>query len=285
MSAPGSHGAPGGYGAPGGPGAPRRGWGPLLVGAIAFAIVFLLILAGTIAYVMVRRSAAEARASESSRSAPATTGPSATDPLSGLPSADPSASATPGSAAPSGQAEYCWYNVQRDRSSVNPEGRIRGGALEISVPEGYTAEGSGRIAFADDDSFSSLTVEPGWIAVVGAGRIHWQDGYAYPGAQAASERLFDCMVNSSLTWGTSVSQRHLEDRATVPVTIDGVSGYRTSGRVVFDRTRLTTTTGTEVVLIVLDTAGGPSFFMADSAVGVEASAAGARAAEESLRVV
>lgn len=255
---------------------PQRGGGPrvgpVAIGLIAFALVFLLIIGGTTAFLVVRSVT-------SGRDGGGTASTETTNP-----STDTAAS-TDDEHSPTEKAEFCWVNDAEGRESTNAGGAVRGGNVQFTVPKGYSTSVPMSMPFSDDSDGVAMEVDTNWVALIGAGRVVWQTGYEYPGDKKAAERLLDCRLNDSAVYGSRVSQRHIEDQKIEAVTVDGVSGYRASGTVVFDKTSLTKTTGSTFVFIVLDTKGGPSYFYAEGALGVDESITAAADAEKSLAVV
>jgi FlaG/FlaF family flagellin (archaellin) len=250
--------------------APRTGerTGPqhaFAAGAITFVAVLALIVGGTLGV----------RALVGGGSPGPTAGP--TPPASSTASESATAS---GSAEP----EWCW-DVDSDsaaRTSTNPEGRLRGGGLEFVAPSGFDELRSNSWApFTNDAQTATATVEDDWVSSLTVAQVVWQDGVEYPGAETASGRILDCMVSNVSLWD-GTSQRTLEDRVTTPVTIDGMSGYRTSGNLMFGTSDLTKTTGSALTVIVVDTPEGPSMFSAEIAIGVDDHEKAEKDAERSL---
>ena len=103
--------------------------------------------------------------------------------------------------------------------------------------------------------------------------------FEYPGAEAASKTITNCFYSANI-WGDTKG-RSLDDQVTEPVTIAGMPGYRTTGIVNFSHSPMELTSATELVVVVLETDQGPSVFVTETAVGVEAHE---EAAERSLRV-
>ncbi|MCQ6380029.1 hypothetical protein, partial [Bacillus cereus] len=85
----------------------------------------------------------------------------------------------------------------------------------------------------------------------------------YPGDETASERMVDCIVAAGSIWGDT-SQRTVENKVTEPVTVSGLPGYRTRAELHFGQHDLETFSATEIVVVVLTTPEGPSFFHSDT---------------------
>jgi hypothetical protein len=250
------------------PTAPGGGGGrgtPLLIGGIAFAVVFLLIVGGTIGYLVLRGGG---------------------DPTSGedTPTTPASESASEdGSATPTEQVEEqrCWSPDSMERSSSNPSGKLRGGGLQFIPPAIYDVRQSPRgVAFMNDTQGAFAQVEDGWHSGLAVGAVEWQPGIEYPGAEVASQRIVSCYFSASI-WGDTEG-RSLDDQVTEPVTIAGLPGYRTSATVNFAKIDLEKTSATHLSVIVLDTPQGPSAFLEETAIGVTEHEEGAAAALESL---
>src|SRR5699024_2755566 len=97
---------------------PRRSRHPLLIGGIAFAIVFLLVVGTTVAYLVFRPGGGGAPEAGTS---PATESASVTD--AGTDGTETSATPT------EVEAERCW-TPEQERTSDNPSGKLRGGGLQ-----------------------------------------------------------------------------------------------------------------------------------------------------------
>lgn len=224
----------------------------LLVGGISFAIVFLLIVGGTVAFLVFRPGGTGGRddGTTSPRTSPAS------------PSTSESASLKPYT-----DGEYCWRPSAK-RTSTNPSGRLRGGGLEVVPPDIYDARTNySMYAFTNDVQVAAAPVEKSWASTLTVGKVEWEDGYEYPGAEIASKRILDCTYSNSSNWGDT-SQRSLVDEITEPVTIAGMPGYRSSATVKFGKHNLTKTDSTLMVVVVLETPDGPSLFASDTSAGV-----------------
>lgn len=243
---------------PGGPGGGRSG--ALLIGGITFAIVFLLIVGLTVAFLVVRTttSGGEETATATSSSAEESTPTE--------PTGDPTDTGE-ATASPTAEKERCW-NPERTRESSNPSGRLRGGGLQFIPPSGFDGRAPLNYgAFLTDGQVALATIEGDWTSNVGVAAVEWQPGYEYPGNKAASERILECMYSDSTMWGDT-SQRSLEDQVTEPVTVAGMPGYRTSAVLTFGQHSFEKFESTKLVVVVVDTPQGPSAFIADIAVGV-----------------
>lgn len=258
---------------PTGPGSPRGGQGTaLLYGVIAFAAVFLLIVGGTVGFLLLRPDGTTPVATGSATSTETDTAASDGGTDQGSASATPTEEVTP---------ERCWSPENQTRTSSNPSGRLRGGGLQFIPPALYTERGrpSG-VSFADDLQGAQAKVEDSWYSTMFVGAVVWQPGIEYPGAEEASQQIVSCFFSAPI-WGEAKG-RSLDDEVTEPVTISGMSGYRTTATVNFSSSPLTLTTGTELVVVVVDTPQGPSVFGTETAVGVPEHEAAADEALESL---
>ena len=253
---------------PAAPGGRGGGPAPLLVGAIAFAAVFLLIVGGTIGYLMLRGNGPEPSAGGAATATATTT------------SADPSQSA---SATPTGEVEEqrCWSPESIEHSSSAPSGKLRGGGLQFTPPDAYDRHRTpGGVAFMNDARGAYAEVEEDWYSGMSVGAVQWQPGVAYPGAEVASQKILSCYFSASI-WG-STQGRSLDDQVTEPVTVAGMTGYRTTATVNFSKSDLERTDATSLSVIVLETPHGPSVFMQETAVGV---AEHEEAADEALETL
>lgn len=227
----------------------------LLAGAVAFAAVFALIIGGTVAFLVLRGGAGGGDRPTASATSIDTTVP-ATDPV---PTPDPEIT-------PTGEAEFCWYNAEEKRTSVDPSGRIAGGGLQMAVPQGIDWQHQTSLPYVpalDDVSVITTPVDENWVALMAVGGVVWQPGYEFPGTEKAAQRVVDCFAGSSGPWDSMVSKRHVESTTTEAVEIGGLSGHRTDAVLVFDQHKLTKTSGTILTAIVLDVPDGPALFFSD----------------------
>ena len=246
------------------PSTPGGGGGratPLLIGGIAFAAVFLLIVGGTIGYLVLRGDGG--------------------DPSSGgtTPATDPSSA----SATPTGEVEEerCWQPETMERAGDNPSGKLRGGGLQFIPHAVYDQRQTPRgVAYVNDAQGAYAQVEDGWYSGMFVGAVEWQPGIEYPGNEVASEKIVACYFAASI-WGDTEG-RTLDDQVTEPVTIAGLPGYRTTATVNFAKAPMEKTSATSLTVIVLDTPQGPSVFMLETAVGVAEHEEAAAEALESL---
>ncbi len=238
---------------------------PLLIGGIAFAAVFLLIVGGTIGYLVLRGDGGD----PSSGGTATTTGPS---------SASASASATPTGEV---EEERCWQPETMERAGDNPSGKLRGGGLQFIPPAVYDQRQTPRgVAYVNDAQGAYAQVEDGWYSGIFVAAVEWQPGIEYPGNEVASEKILACYFAASI-WGDTEG-RTLDDQVTEPVTIAGLPGYRTTATVNFAKAPMEKTSATSLTVIVLDTPQGPSVFMLETAVGVAEHEEAAAEALESL---
>lgn len=251
------------------PTSPQQAPGPggrgstLLIGGIAFAVVFLLVVGVTVGYLVFRPTGD-----------PIADPPTSASTESGA--SDGSASATPTEV----EEERCWI-PEAERESQNPSGKLRGGGLQYIPPSSFKERGAPYwIAYANDLQGAQALVEATWYSTSFVGKIEWQPGIEYPGAEAASQKIVDCFFYKA-NWGDTTG-RTLDDKVTVPVTIAGMSGYRTTATVNFATDPLEKTDATALDIVVLDTPEGPSLFGTETAVGVTEHEKAAEEAYESL---
>lgn len=251
------------YTAPQSPQGPIGGRGAvLLVGGIAFALVFLLIVGATVAFLVLRSpgggGGGGGTASGTITETTTTRPPEITEPVT--------TTTVPDETTPITEEEMCW-SPMNERSSQNPSGRLRAGGIEIVPPDGFdTRMNRTYLAFTTDAITASAPVEGDWVSSVGVGKIEWQPGVEYPGAKGASERLISCLFGAPI-WGDT-SQRTLHDQVTEAVTIGGMPGYRTTAVLKFGKHSFTKTDSTRLEVVVLETPEGPSVYNSEVAIGV-----------------
>ena len=68
------------------------------------------------------------------------------------------------------------------------------------------------------------------------------------------------MVNNSTLWEPRVSSRTLENRSSSPVTINGMTGHKVTGRLMFHSTTLEDTEYEDITVVVVDTDKGPAVY-------------------------
>ncbi|MCT1386294.1 hypothetical protein M4D54_11775 [Brachybacterium sp. p3-SID1565] len=247
----------------------------LLIGGIAFALVFLLIVGGTVAFLVFRSSGGNGAGSGTgsttvSDSASATT----TEETA-------SATTTPPETTPIEEERHCWSPVN-ERTSKNPSGRLRGGGLEITPPAIFdTRANTTYLHFTTDAQTAMAPVEGSWVSSIGVGKLEWQPGVEYPGEKAAAERLVSCLYGNASIWGDT-SQRTLHDQVTEAVTIQGMPGYRSTAVLKFGKHNFTKTDSTRIDVVVLDTPEGPSVYSSEISIGVTEHEDAAAQAYESI---
>ncbi|ATG52771.1 hypothetical protein CFK38_15475 [Brachybacterium vulturis] len=241
----------------------------LLVGGIAFAVVFLLVVGVTVSYLVLRPGGGQ------EADGPPVTGSSTAT------AAAPTAEAEAGSPTPTDVvAERCW-TPEPERSSENPSGKLRGGGLQYIPPAVYAQRVTPRgIAYANDLQGAQALVEDSWYSTTFVGAVQWQPGIEYPGAEAASKTIVDCLFYANI-WGEAQG-RTLDDEITEPVTIAGIPGYRTTATVNFASDPLEKTDASALDVVVLETDEGPSVFGTETSIGVTEHEEAAEAAYASL---
>lgn len=259
---------------PHGPGGGRGG--AVLVGGIAFAIVFLMIVGLTVAYLVVRTSTSGSVGGGAATSETVTTGPEQTTEPTEAGETEPAETAT------SEVTEARCWSPDHERTSSNPSGRLRGGGLQFIPPAGFDNRSTGTwVNFLNDAQTAHAPVEATWVSTLIVGKVEWQPGVEYPGEEEAAERLVECLFSNAQIWGDT-SERTLHDEVTEPVTIAGMSGYRHRAVVEFGQHDLTRTDSTEIVAVVVATPEGPSAFISEVAIGVTEHEEGAEEAYASL---
>lgn len=254
----------------------------LLIGGIAFALVFLLIVGGTVMFLVLRSGGGSPGAGGRSGGEVTSTPPTESE----SPTSSPSSETPSASLKPSEDGEWCWSPENQKRVSKNPSGKLRGGGLDIIPPQTFDMRTSVPIwAFTTDAQTAGISVESTWSSSVTVGRLQWQDGYEYPGDEVASQRLINCISTSPGTWGSGKG-RKLSDIVTEPVTINGIGGYRSTATLSLgDPPPLKATDSYTLTVYVLNTESGPSVLAAEIATGVKDHEEGLNTVVESVTEV
>lgn len=238
----------------------------VLLGLLAFAAVFVLIVGGTAAVLLLRPAPADeggtgAPADEPGTVAPAepTGSPAPTDAPSPAPSAPVEAGTEP--------AE-CWSPALPSFDSLPSADVLSGGGLQVGLPEMFAPPGVPLgMPHLDDVQASQAPVEDGWFSTMIIGEVAWPPGVEPPGAEAASQRILQCLYEKDDMW-VQVRDRSLSDPVTEAVTVDGMDGFRTTAVVSFAADSLERTDATEITVVVLETGQGPAAFVTETALGV-----------------
>ncbi|GAA1285226.1 hypothetical protein [Brachybacterium alimentarium] len=239
--------------------------GPLLVGVLSFALVFLLIVGATVAYLVLRPSGLGGAGEQTT-------------------TAHSSAASATGSASPEPTevVEQRCYSPEYERTSTNPSGKLRGGGLQFIPPAEYSGRGStGPASFLNDTQIARGEVEKNWYSSATVGLVQWQPGIDYPGNEAASQRIAKCLFTDG-SWGGKATERTWDDEVTKPVTVAGMPGYETTAVVNFGHDTLERTDATAILVVVLEADEGPSALVLEHAVGVTEHEEAAEEAYESL---
>lgn len=235
----------------------------LIAGMIAFAVVFLLIVGGTVGFLVLRDSRSGTTGTETSQAVETPTTETATPPTESV------------------EEERCW-TPEYERTSTNPSGRLRGGGLEFVPPSDFTSRSNGTYAsFVNDAQTATAPLEGDWVEVLTVGAVQWQPGIDYPGDKEASERILECMYADGYLWGNT-SERSLHDQTTVPVTIAGMPGYKTTATLEFGVDDLELIDATTITVVVVDTPEGPSVFISEIGAGMTEHEEAAQEAYDSL---
>ncbi|WP_193104897.1 hypothetical protein [Brachybacterium sp. FME24] len=239
-----------------GPGGGRGG--ALLIGALAFAIVFLLIVGATVGYLVLRPTGGGDQAGDTTSASATPVDPEST-------SQDPEPSGEPTEVV-----EQRCFEPEYERTSSNPSSKLRGGGLEFIPPAAYSGRGSSGYAhFVNDSQIAYGEVEDSWISTITVGKVEWQPDVEYPGNEVASQKIAKCFFTDG-NWGEQARERTWDDETTQPVTVAGMPGYETRAMVNFGSDDLEKTDASEIVVVVLDTEQGPSALITETAVGVTA---------------
>lgn len=255
---------------------PRRpggGRGPaVLIGLASFAVVFVLIVGGTVTFLMLRPDPADGG---STTAAAPTRDPG---------QQSPATAESEDSPAPSAQGEdptQCWSPTIPSFDSLPTGDTLSGGGLQVQLPEMYQSPGVPvGLPYLDDVQASQAPVGTGWFSTMVIGAVAWHPGEQYPGAEIASQRIVTCLFERD-QWGQTQG-RTLDDVATTAVTIDGMDGYRTTAVVNFAEDPMERTDASEITVVVLETPQGPGAFVTETSLGVTEHEQAAAQAHESL---
>src|SRR5699024_2094337 len=185
----------------------------LLIGGITFAVVFLLVVGATVTFLVFRSGGG---GESGAGGAPVSESASATEAGTGSP--EESASPTP----PDVEPARCW-TPDRERTSSSPSGKLRGGGLQFIPPAVYDQRGNpSGIAYANDLQGAQALVEDSWYSTTFVGKVEWQPGIEYPGAEVASQMIADCMFYANI-WGDTQGRSLDEDRKSTRLNSSHVS--------------------------------------------------------------
>lgn len=162
----------------------------------------------------------------------------------------------------------CSVPERTDAPPASDPGKVRGGDLEYTLPEGW---GSGWYA----DSLPYLTeigadarnVEGNWFSVVNLGRVDFpEDEGGYPGRENAAVAIFQCYATTTGVVSHFGEHPEVTDYRSEALTVDGEAAWIVQATYHFeDPEKLETSSASIVTSIVVDTPDGPSALASDVA--------------------
>ena len=176
-----------------------------------------------------------------------------------------------------GQIIDCPQNSLDARSTIDSDGRMRGGGLSFVARRDWRAENV-FMPWLYDHNSQIKTIAPGWMSNISVGLVKTSEGFT--GTRQSAESLMSCMASSDLYIGFTGR----EDFRNQEYTLDGRSGWRITANVYVDNQGAIK--GDVVDIIVLDTgrADGFSVFISCATIDDRTNLDEVAAATDSLRV-
>lgn len=155
------------------------------------------------------------------------------------------------------------------QGSTTPQvpGKVRGGALEYTLPSTWTYEWTnGDLAYVSDAAGVGRHVEGNWYSVADLARVSWPKSEgSYPGAEKAAVTIFQCYATSAGLIEEFGDKPKVTDYRSEATTVDGHGAWLVQATYHFDNGSLKTTNQSVVTSLVVDTPGGPSVLISDVA--------------------
>ncbi|MDO5661634.1 MAG: hypothetical protein Q4G40_02975 [Brachybacterium sp.] len=187
------------------------------------------------------------------------------------------------------QAPTTDCTVQPQHSaSPQPSGKIRGGNLQFTIPNGWDVPwGNGNLAYMTDANGIGRNVEGYWYSVVNVGAVSWPDDEdgGYPGTESAAVAIFQCYATSAGVIEFFGEEPDITDYRSEAITVDGESGWIVQATYHFEEDQLQTSNSSVVTAIVVETPDGPSALASDVAADHEDHVQGLEDMIDSLEVV
>lgn len=176
-----------------------------------------------------------------------------------------------------GEIIDCPQNSFDARSTIDRDGRMRGGGLSFVARKDWRPEYV-FMPWLYDHNSQIKTIAPGWMSNLSVGEVKTSEGFT--GTRQAAESLMSCMASSDLYMGFSGR----DDFRNQEYTLDGRTGWRITANVYVDNQGAIK--GDVVDIIVLDTgrSDGFSVFISCATIDDRTNLAEVAEATDSLRV-
>ena len=259
---------------PGDPDGGGRGKGPLLaalIGGCAFLVVLLGVGALVLWQTVLSGGSADPTAKDPTSQQEPAEDPETSKHPEYTPTDDPSAEPESGEQTLLEKPTTECTLVDNEVTTEQAEGVLRGGGLEVPVPEDWNTGTNwySQTPYATDMSFIDQPVESGWYTVVGVGAVSWPEAEGeYPGAQEAARAIFQCSLTTDDAEELYDSPVDLSNYREEQITIDGMDAWLIQGdAAISDTALLHTVSAWRKVTIVVETPDGPAVFDGGAAVG------------------
>jgi hypothetical protein len=170
----------------------------------------------------------------------------------------------------------------------SPRGRIRGGDLEYTIPDGWDFPWHhSALPYMSEVAGQGRNVENNWYSVVNLGKVSFpEDEGGYPGLETAAVAIFQCYATTAGVITTFGENPTVTDYRTEATSVDGYPGWIVQATYHFeDPDALQTSSASIVTAIVVEGPDGPSALSSDVAADHEDHAAGLEEIIASLEVV
>lgn len=174
------------------------------------------------------------------------------------------------------------------RAQPSPSGKIRGGDLEYTIPDGWDYPWHhSALPYLSEVAGQGRNVEGNWYSVVNLGKVSFpEDEGGYPGLEPAAVAIFQCYATTSGVITTFGENPTVTDYRTEATSVDGHPGWIVQATYHFeDPDQLESSSASIVTAIVVEGPDGPSALVSDVAADHEDHAAGLEEIIASLEVV
>ena len=162
----------------------------------------------------------------------------------------------------------CSVPERTDAAPASAPGKVRGGDLEYTLPEGW---GSGWYAdslpYLTEIGADARSIEGNWYSVVNLGRVSFpEDEGGFPGLENAAVAIFQCYATTSGVVSHFGEHPEVTDYRSEALTVDGEAAWIVQATYHFeDPEKLETSSASIVTSIVVETPDGPSALASDVA--------------------